>query len=496
MTAILDQYEKPLPTAKQRGRDQYRVQLKSQYRNTLRAKYDSAQTTDENEKHWAQADGLSANAAINHEVRKKIRERARYEMANDSYAQGMQQTKKIAVIGSGPRPSFQLEDEDAAMVVQRRYLQWARSVNLAAKLRNIYGAYCGTDGEGFAVRIHNPDVPDDLPSLDYRLYEADQFASPFFDLQSTGYIDGVRLDPITGNPTSYTLLSSHPGDTFVWRNGVMEYETVEASRVLHLYRVDRPGQIRGVSHMAPALPLYAKRRRYALATITAAETAASLSAVLYADHNALTDEDIAAVEDDAFYDIPRGSMPVMPLGYKIGQLKSEHPSTTYEMFNRAIISEIARCFGMPYNIAAANSADMNYASGRLDEQGWRTLVDVERRWIEHQVMDRILSDWFDEAILIPGYLPDGLGAYTEGEVPHRWYWDPKPHVDPEKEATAFSLLWDRGAALDEDYIYETLGKDPAEFYKSASRQNEKRKQADMPLPGSGAREQPSQAINP
>ena len=41
------------------------------------AKYDAAQTTDENRRHWASADGLSADAAANPEVRRIIRKRAR-----------------------------------------------------------------------------------------------------------------------------------------------------------------------------------------------------------------------------------------------------------------------------------------------------------------------------------------------------------------------------------------------------------------------------------
>jgi hypothetical protein len=47
----------------------------------LHAKYDAAQTTRENLRHWAMADGLSADAAASSEVRKTLRQRARYEVA-------------------------------------------------------------------------------------------------------------------------------------------------------------------------------------------------------------------------------------------------------------------------------------------------------------------------------------------------------------------------------------------------------------------------------
>ena len=52
----------------------------------VRARYDAAQTTVENAKHWAMADALSADGAASADVRRKLRQRARYEVANNSYA--------------------------------------------------------------------------------------------------------------------------------------------------------------------------------------------------------------------------------------------------------------------------------------------------------------------------------------------------------------------------------------------------------------------------
>ncbi|MFN8780010.1 MAG: hypothetical protein ACK5ZI_11650 [bacterium] len=72
-------------------------------RRLVVAKFDSAKTTPENRKHWANADGLSPNAAINPEVRRVLRNRARYEVANNSYAKGIVLTLANDTIGTGPR---------------------------------------------------------------------------------------------------------------------------------------------------------------------------------------------------------------------------------------------------------------------------------------------------------------------------------------------------------------------------------------------------------
>jgi hypothetical protein len=79
----------------------------------LRARYDAAATTDDNRRHWANADGLSANAANSAEVRRILRNRARYEVANNSYARGIVLTLANDVIGTGPRLQLLTSDAEA-----------------------------------------------------------------------------------------------------------------------------------------------------------------------------------------------------------------------------------------------------------------------------------------------------------------------------------------------------------------------------------------------
>ena len=76
----------------------------------------------------------------------------------------------------------------------------------------------------------------------------------------------------------------------------------------------------------------------------------------------------------------------------------------------------------------------NYASGRLDHQTYFKAVRVEQAHLEAVALDRILSAWFDEAVLIPGLLPAGIGPIAQW--PHQWFWDGHEHVDPAKEAGA------------------------------------------------------------
>ena len=103
----------------------------------IRARYDAAATTDENRRHWKHADGLSAVAANSSEVRRLLRNRARYEVANNSYARGIVLTLANDTIGTGPRLQLLTENAEANRRLEREWMLWSRAVGLAEKLRRL-----------------------------------------------------------------------------------------------------------------------------------------------------------------------------------------------------------------------------------------------------------------------------------------------------------------------------------------------------------------------
>jgi capsid protein len=244
----------------------------------VRARYDAAQTTAENARHWAMADSMSADSAASADVRRKLRERSRYEVANNSYAKGIVLTLANDCIGTGPRLQLLSSDGATNNRVETAFAGWAKAINLAEKLRAMRMAK-STDGEAIAVLTMNPRI-DSPVMLDVQLVEADRVASPVASfLPTANEVDGIALD-LFGNPQAYTILRQHPGDLSAWRN---QFDVVPAESLIHWFRADRPGQHRGVPEITPALPLFAQLRRYTLAVIAAAETAADFAAVLFTD---------------------------------------------------------------------------------------------------------------------------------------------------------------------------------------------------------------------
>jgi capsid protein len=181
-------------------------------------------------------------------------------------------------------------------------------------------------------------------------------------------------------------------------------------------------------------------------------------------------------------EVERNSFITLPAGWKMGQLKAEQPTTTYEMFKNEILNEVARCLNMPFNVAAGNSSKYNYASGRLDHQVYHKSLRIEQQVMADTVLDRVFAAWMSEAILISSLIPPALRAAA---WPHEWMWDGNEHVDPAKEANAQSVrLLNGTTTLAAEYARQ--GKDWESELRQRAREHALMIELGLPMPGQQA----------
>lgn len=466
---------RPVKASRGERRDRLRERMTERYEK-IRARYDAAQTTDENSKHWLAADALSAKMANSADVRATLRSRARYERDNSSYLKGMVKTFANEVICTGPRLQLALDQEKWNRIVERRWIEWSLLTGYAPKLRTVAEERL-IGGEMFGLLSNNP-VNGCPVQLNVQLVEGEQVTTPYPTYGDPTAVDGIRFDRF-GNPREYDFLPYHPGGpgeffSSMWNVTPIVYP---AHMVLHWFRLERAGQARGIPDVTPALPLIAQLRRYTLAVLMAAELAASFAAIIKTDYPPNTD---APPEVDPFEvaDIVRGMFQMLPAGTSMQQFKAEQPVTGYGEFVDKILKETCRCLEMPYGTATGDSSQYNYSSGRLDVQSWQRKVKIERSWHNAQ-NDRVFNAWAREAQAISGYLPRGLGDPATWR--RQWFYDGFEHVDPSKESTATDMAL-RNLSESLESFYAAKGQDWVEQLNQIAREVELCKKLGIPHP--------------
>lgn len=429
---ILDQHGRPILSTADRHHHLPRAQ-QQQRRGMVRARFDSEVTSDENRRHWAMATAASVDATANPLVRRTIRMRTRYEYHNNSWFMGMADTVGNYVVGTGPRLQMQTKRKSLNQAIEREFARWAKAVGWAQTLKSMRMARI-YNGEAVAVMRTNPNLPHEV-KLDLFEVEADQLASPTFgSFDAVRYpdqfFDGVELDPY-GRPKSYQILRQHPGALSAFFLYGTDYDTYDARWVLHDYKRIRPGQQRGIPEALPALKLFAELRRYTLAVLGAAETAADYAAVIQSE--AAADGEAAEVAPMDTVELERRMATVLPAGWSLNQVKAEQPTTTYEMFLNALLAEIARCCNMPLFFISLDARQANMSSAYVVTQPFARSVSTDRAGYEI-LLDRVFDEWLTEALRIPGLLPSTIDV---SHFAHSWRW-PRigQHADPQKTSAA------------------------------------------------------------
>lgn len=400
----------------------------------VRARYDAAREGNETINIWTNADALNADASNSLAVRHKLRNRDRYERANNGHKCGIHRTHANYVIGIGPKLKMQTGNSGFNAKIEAEWKRWVVATQFGRKLRQLHRAKSG-DGEAVALIISSQKVRHSV-KLNLQPIECDRLTSPTFQSDTESYVDGITYDA-DGIPVFYDILDIHPGAA-VTAGALAKFTRYPAKFVCHWYFQERPEQHRGIPEMTSTLNLFPTARRFREATVAAAETAADYSLLIEMGASQDGNDEVAP-----FTTLPvdKRMMTVTPAGAKAAQLRAEHPATTYDMFNRNILCEESRPISMPYNIAACDSSGYSYSGGQLDHQTYYNSLDIEQQECEFDVVDRVFDAWFAEARNVFGW------NFPEDYVPkHEWAWPGRPHNDPVKTARARKIALSTGTA--------------------------------------------------
>lgn len=385
----------------------------------LKAFFDAAKTNANNRRRWNIADYQAnySNPYNDTDARRTIMNRARQTAGNNPYCKGMVLTMANDVISDVPRLQMLSDDDERNTRVEEAWRKWAEQIKLARKLRSM--RYSQTvDGEAFAIIAKNPNA-NRLIKLDLQVIDPAIVTSPMNVEQDGFNIDGIDYD-IYGNPTKYHVLKLE-------KNGYgTESRAINAADMIHVFRVDQAGQMRGISEIAAALEIFSILGSYILSVLDSAQTAAALTGIAKSQSTA---DDGAPMDDFYEWELERNQVMFLPAGWDFTQLKAEQPTTTFNEFVATVVNIAARAILIPYNVAAGNSSKFNFASGRLDFQAYHRMISIIRDEYEVDILDRIFNSWYDSYLIETG----DSGA---GVLDYHWRWKGFAQIDPKKSADA------------------------------------------------------------
>lgn len=428
---------------------------------------DSVSYSTDDVDYWKFANSVTGDQIANHADREEARKRCRYQYLNDPYARNIVRNLAVAVVGTGA--TIQIigdKDNDKAEVVEDRFKKWANAVGLHETV-SLMVQSLGYDGESFLQFVQNPKMPQ---GVSVAIIDPARICTPTFGAYNTQFgidenvLDGIRFDTY-GNPTYYAVAESPINPIYT---GIpIKFKRVKAEEIFHLFIKDLPEQHRGLPLLQSVVKTLAALRRYMMAVIECAEVAASHSFVVKSQ--TLPDQE-APADWDAMDEIlaPRRGGVVLPRGWEASQLKSEHPSAQHAEFIQTTITAVGAGFGQPRNIAAADSSNYNYASGRLDHQTFFRYIETVQELVRNLYC--FVFRWWYRYDLESQELFDNADPK---DIELDWYFAELAHVDPEKEANTAIMLRDKGLLTDAEY-FAKFGQDWRKQYKQMKLESKSR----------------------
>lgn len=263
---------------------------------------------------------------------------------------------------------------------------------------------------------------------------------------------GVAMDP-DGRRAGYWLLREHPGD----RMSVLrtrESQFFPASDVVHLYRVLRPGQIRGISDLAPIIKRMHRLDAYEEAALEKARIEACLTAFVTSDaapaSSPLGTEATRAADGERVVQFGSGMVNYLRPGETVDTV-APTGAGGFEAFAVHQLMAIAVGCGLTYDQVTGDLRQANYSSLRAGKIEFKRMMQRDQWLMLIPRVCRPLWRAFIDAAIVAGRLPPG-------EYPVKWQPPPFEMIDPPKEIAALIAKLRAGLATPQEIIAE-IGED-------------------------------------
>jgi lambda family phage portal protein len=265
--------------------------------------------------------------------------------------------------------------------------------------------------------------------------------------------EGIEFDAI-GRRVAYWLYPEHPGAALGLRTSLVS-RRIPANEIIHIYRQDRPKQMRGVSWFAPvAMSLQD------LADGQDAQIMRQKIAACFAAFRVAPEAEFSASSAD---DDPAGLATMVP-----GRIQNLAPGEDirfgsppgvegYDKFTRLVLQTVASGLGITYEALSGDLSQVNFSSARMGRMEMDRNVSAWQWLLMVPQMMQPLADWAMEAFdLSTGQMRRSTDLVLDWVPPHRML------VDPAREIPALRDKVKAGFASRQGVVRE-LGFDPEDL---------------------------------
>ncbi len=394
-------------------------------------KYDAASQSTRTSNWLTQSS--DANVAINRPD--IIRNRARDLIRNNPWAAKGVSVIVNNVIGHGIRPQFMSPRRADVRRAEQLWKAWADTTQCDVNgLTNFYGLQqvamrAVVESGECIIRFRARQARDNLAvPFQLQVLEPD-YLYEYNDgkLDNGGYVNrGIEYDAI-GRRVAYYLYKAHPGASlgrgFSFNN---EYSRVPADEVIHLFRIDRPGQERGVSWLSAVIIRLRELDIFEDAYLNRQKLANLFAAFVSTDNPEDTEEEFTDMSE-----LLSGAMYLMKHGRSV-DFSNPPKADDYGPYTLANLKAVAAGLGITYESLTGDLSEVNFSSARMGWQEFGRSIDSWRWQLFIPRFCTRVTDWFS---LLAGL--DGLSS--DWTPPARMMVDPARELKPVVESVRAGL---------------------------------------------------------
>jgi len=424
---------------------------------------------------WDQTFGLTGSAnATNGIISDILRNRSRDLTRNNPWAGKALLVIETNTVGYGIVTNIKAKAKTRKDRVNKAWLQWSESTSCDYDGRLAFPAIQALilrsvveSGEVFirkrAITLERMgelglNVPFQLQILESDYLDSNKNGAS--ELSDGNYmLSGIEFNS-QGDRVYYWLHPYHPGDSVLGLTQENNFGTssrVPASEILHVYRQDRPGQIRGIPWASPVMITLRDLQQYSDAELLKQRIAACSVAVI--TETEIPDYATLPISGDLNEDLgisdrlTPGAIEILPPGKDV-KFNSPPQNLGYVDHTRSKLHEISCGYGISYESLTGDYSQVNFSSARMAhiEMG-RMILKIQWNILIPLFLKPVWR-WFSEFSIFSGLDTTGVEiSFTCPKV---------IAVDPNKEGAA-TLKAVRGGLMSLSEAQREAGYDPIEL---------------------------------